>query len=393
MVDITTAATAVRSTRSLVWGLAVSQTVGWGVLFYTLPVLLVPMRDELGWSRSTILGAYAVAILISGLLAPAVGRHLDRDRPRLMMTAGSIAGTLLVVAWSQVHHPVALYLVWIGIGIAHAGVLYDAALPVVIKRSAPDHTKALLTVTLTAGLASFVFQPLASQLTDAYGWRTALVVLALIHAAVTIPVHWGVLPPGPQPKIARTAETERAPELRERSFWVLTAAFAAVTMAAFATMVLLVSYLDDSGWALSTASFAGGTVGLMQLPGRVLFSRVVGSVPNQVLAPVLFAVPAVGVLLLFASGGNPLVWPAVCLLGIGQGALVLLRSTIYVDLYGTERIGALNGASALPLTTVRAIAPFAASLLVAVTAGYNVTFTILAALSMTGAIIARHVLR
>lgn len=97
MVDITTAATAVRSTRSLVWGLAVSQTVGWSVLFYTLPVLLVPMRDELGWSRSTILGAYAVAILISGLLAPAVGRHLDRDRPRLMMTAGSIAGTLLVV--------------------------------------------------------------------------------------------------------------------------------------------------------------------------------------------------------------------------------------------------------------------------------------------------------
>ena len=30
-------------------------------------------------------------------------------------------------------------------------------------------------------------------------------------------------------------------------------------------------------------------------------------------------------------------------LGIGQGATILLRATLFVDLYGTERIGVING--------------------------------------------------
>jgi MFS family permease len=383
-----------RSGRRLVWGLAATQTVGWGVLFYALPVLLVPMQDDLGWSRSLIVGAFALAIVISGLLAPAVGRHLDRDRPRLLMTGGSVVAAAMVLAWSQVQSPLAFYAVWVVIGVAKAAVLYDAAFPVLIKRCAPEHTRALLTVTLAAGLASFVFQPLTSWLTAELGWRTALVVLAGIVGAVTVPVHWVVLAPGggAGPDAGRPRPRERPPELREARFWVLTGAFTAVTMTAFATVVMLIAYLHDAGWTLADAALAGGVLGAMQLPGRVAFSRVVGRVANDTLAPLLLVMPAAGVLLLLAGAGNWLVWPAVALLGIGQGAIILLRATVYVDLYGTERIGALNGASAVPVTIVRALAPLGASLLVARTGSYDLAFTVLAALSVAGAVAARRAL-
>jgi hypothetical protein len=43
------------------------------------------------------------------------------------MTLGSLAGVVLVVAWSQVHSVVALYSVWIGIGLVMATVLYEPA--------------------------------------------------------------------------------------------------------------------------------------------------------------------------------------------------------------------------------------------------------------------------
>ena len=384
----------VRSPRRLVWGLAVTQTVGWGVLFYALPVLIVPMQDDLGWSRSLIVGAFALAIVISGLLAPAVGRHLDRDRPRAMMTGGSLLGAVMVLAWSQVQHPVAFYAVWIVIGMAKAAVLYDAAFPVIIRRCAPAHTSALLTVTLAAGLASFVFQPLTSWLTAELGWRSALVVLAGIVGAVTVPIHWAVLAPGGEaPRdTARPHPRARPSELRETRFWVLTAAFAAVTMTAFSAVVMLIAYLHDAGWTLSRAALAGGVLGAMQLPGRLAFSRVVGRVDNHTLAPALLVLPALGVLLLLASAGSWLVWPAVALLGVGQGAIILLRATVYVDLYGTERIGALNGASAVPVTVVRALAPFAASLLVARSGSYDLAFVLLAGLSLAGAAAARQAL-
>lgn len=383
-----------RSRRRLVWGLAVTQTVGWGVLFYALPVLIVPMQDDLGWSRSLIVGAFALAIVISGLLAPAVGRHIDRDRPRAMMTGGSLLAAVMVLAWSQVQHPVAFYAVWMVIGVVKAAVLYDAAFPVIIKRCAPAHTSALLTVTLAAGLASFVFQPLTSWLTAELGWRTALVVLAGIVGAVTVPVHWVVLTPGDAaPDVtARPQSRSRPPELREARFWVLTAAFTLVTMTAFSTVVLLIAYLHDAGWTLSTAALAGGVLGAMQLPGRVAFSRVVGRVGNHALAPALLVLPGLGVLLLLASAGSWLVWPAVALLGIGQGAIILLRATVYVDLYGTERIGALNGASAVPVTVVRALAPLGASVLVARAGSYDLAFVLLAGLSLAGAVAARRAL-
>jgi len=229
-------------------------------------------------------------------------------------------------------------------------------------------------------------------------------VLAVLLGAVTIPIHWTVLTPGSEmrrPRPARRsdrrilglrAQIAGIPELRERVFWTLTAAFVAVTMTSFAAVVLLIAFLQDAGWTLSMAAVAGGTLGAMQLPGRLALSRLVGRVGNEALAPLLLVIPAAGVVLLLVSAGNWLAWPAAGLLGIGQGATILLRAAIYVDLYGTERIGTLNGASALPITLARALAPLGASALVARTGGYDVTFVLLAGLSVAAAIAARRAL-
>jgi hypothetical protein len=101
----------------------------------------------------------------------------------------------------------------------------------------------------------------------------------------------------------------------------------------------------------------------------------------------------VGILVLLAGGGGWAVWPAVVILGFGQGATTLLRATLFVDLYGTERIGALNGLSGTPITCARALAPLAASLVVGWTGTYAVAFGGLVAASLGGALLAARVLR
>lgn len=394
--------------RSLVWGFAVTETVSWGVLFYALPVLLVPMDEDLGWGRATIVGAYSLAIVVSGLAAPVVGRRLDRSDPRVLITGGSALAATLVLAWSQVTSPVALYAVWLAIGLVKAVVLYEAAFTVLIKRCAPHHRRAILTVTLTAGLASFIFQPLTSALTTAWGWRTALVVLAAVLGAVTVPVHWLVLRPRPpvEPVTAPAAAEPgpvvtgagaphpgAIPELRQPRYWLLTAAFTASATASFTTVVLLVAFLTDGGWTLGGAALATGVLGAMQLPGRLAFGPLADRLPSRLLAPALFSLPAAGLLLLLAGGPGPGVWPAVALLGIGQGTAILLRATLYVELYGTERIGVLNGISAVPMTLARAAAPFAGALVVAAVGGYTAVLWALIGCSATAALLAHRSLR
>ena len=39
------------SDRTLVWGTATTQLIGWGTLYTPFPLMVAPMEAELGWSR------------------------------------------------------------------------------------------------------------------------------------------------------------------------------------------------------------------------------------------------------------------------------------------------------------------------------------------------------
>jgi cyanate permease len=383
-----------RPHRGLVPGLAVTQTVSWGILYYTFSVLLVPMQDSLGWSRSVLVGGFTIAIVISGLAAPFVGRLLDAEVTRPLIVGGSLLGTAAVISWSRAANVVAYYAAWAAIGLAMAAVLYEPAFTVLAKRTAPHHRRAITAVTLLAGLASFIFQPVTSALTDRLGWRSALLVLAGVLAAVTVPIHLAVLGPVDGLAAQRPArDRSRPPEASDPRFWALTAAFMGVTTASLATGVLLIAFLVDHGWSLGRAAFAGGTLGAMQLPGRLAFGSLAGRLPRPVLVAGLFAVPAVGIAVLLVGGATRTVWLAVAILGFGQGTTTLLRATLYVDLYGTARIGALNGLSGTPITCARAVAPLLAAVVVNRTGTYTVAYIGLIICTLASATIAARVLR
>ncbi len=102
----------------IVLALCWTEVTSWGILYYAFPVFVTPMSQDLGWSRAAITGAFSLALLCSGLAALVVGRWVDRHGPRLIMTAGSGAAVLLVLAWSAVDDLAVFYLVWAGIGLA-----------------------------------------------------------------------------------------------------------------------------------------------------------------------------------------------------------------------------------------------------------------------------------
>src|SRR5471032_3402158 len=87
--------------------LGVTQIVAWGAIFYT-PVLIVPLiAAEHGWSMSFAMGGFSVALLVAGLIAPYVGRSIDRLGGQVTMTVGSLIGALGLVLIGHANHPVA----------------------------------------------------------------------------------------------------------------------------------------------------------------------------------------------------------------------------------------------------------------------------------------------
>ena len=85
----------------LVLTLASAQLVSWGSLFYSFSLFVVPMEQDLGWSRASINGALSIGLLVSGLAALPVGIAIDRGRARLVMTVGSLLGATVLAFGSS----------------------------------------------------------------------------------------------------------------------------------------------------------------------------------------------------------------------------------------------------------------------------------------------------
>ena len=354
----------------LVAMLAVTQTVGYGILYDSFAVFLAPTARTLHLSTATVTGALTASLLAGAAAAVPIGRWLDRHGGRGLMVCGSLAATLLVFAWSRVQNAVELYAVWIGLGLAGAGVLYEAAFPVIVSWfGAVNRVRAILCVTLATGFAPSIFLPLADTLSQAYGWRGAVTLLALGYGAVTVPLHLLVRrPPHRAAAASAEARADRAEVVRralhDPVFWVLVASFVAETGAVATVAVLLVTMLHSLGHSHGFAAMAAGLVGLLSVAGRLSAVLALRRWPVGYITAVAFCVQGVGAALLPVAGHTRAgAIACVMTMGLGYGVSAIARPAILTDRYGTTAYATLAATWAVPLSSVRALAPLGAVLL------------------------------
>ncbi|WP_370369944.1 MFS transporter [Catenulispora sp. GP43] len=350
----------------LVGLLAITQTVGYGVLFYSFSVFLAPTATALHTSTTTVTGAMTASLLAAAVAAVPVGRWLDRHGGRALMALGSSAATLLAVFWSRVESVAELYIVWIALGVVCAGVLYEAAFPVVVSWfDAAHRARALLSVTVVAGFASTIFLPLAGWLNQTYGWRDAIAVLALGHGVLTIPLHLLVRRPPARAATSADPAPPRAEIIRHAThdpvFWLLGAAFIAQTCAVSAISVLLVSMLRSLGHSPGFAATTAGLLGVLSVTGRLATTAAGRRWTIGAVTAAAFAVQAAGALLLPVIGGTT-VGAIGCVLafGIGFGVSTIARPALLAERYGTTAFATLAAAWGAPLTFAKAVAPLGA---------------------------------
>ncbi len=347
--------------------LALTELVSWGVTYYAFSVLMPPMQRELGWTSAQLTGAFSLGLLIAGFSDVWVGRWLDARGPRLLMTVGSIAAVLLVLAWSQVQSLVAFYLVWVGIGLVAPAVQYAPAFWVAAKWFDARRGLALTMLTFGGGLASTVFIPLTNALMLAYGWRMALMGLAGILALLTILPH-ALLLRGTPPSTNNTPNTPNTPSkpklqagihdvLAQRSFWLLTLAFALSTMAFNSMVVHLITFEVGRGQDPTFVAWAAGLTGVLQVVGRLTLAPLSDRVSRKAITVFLFGCQAASFICLLVLPMTAGLLAYVVFRGIGNGTLTPIRAALLADVYGTERYGSINGAMSLGVSLAGATAP------------------------------------
>jgi MFS family permease len=376
---------------------AVTQTAGYGCLYYAFAVLLHPIAADLHASTTAVTGAITTALLAAAAAAVPTGRWLDRHGGRALMTTGAAAGTGLLVACSQVRAVWQLYAVFVGLGVAIAMALYEPATAVIVSWFDPARrTGALLGMIVVAGFASTIFMPLTGRLEHHYGWRTTLLVLAAVYAVVAVPLHGLVIrrPPGRPAAAPATGAAQRRALVRaarrDGRFWCLAVAFVAHGAAMSAMTVHLVGFLVREGHPATFAADVAGLLGVLSVTGRLVLTGARRRFHLHRVVACVFAVQALAALSLPVAGSTRLgAVIAVTGFGLGFGVASLATPGLLADRYGTTAYASIAGTLATPVTLAKAGAPLGAAALYTGTGSYT---PVLLAIGASGIVAAAGIL-
>lgn len=378
----------------LVGWLSLAQLISWGSVFYMFTLVMAPVERDLGLSRAQSSLAFSLALLVEGLVAYPVGHWIDRGHERLVMTGGSLLAGICLLMHSLVTSAVGFYLVWAGLGAAMAATLYAPAFALVTRRFPNNFRRAIILMTFLGGLASTVFIPLTAWLIAGWGWRYALIGLALLHLLVCAPLHALVLRRTPtRERQLATADQVTSIELRRfllsAPFWLIGVFVVLLTAVTTALPAHMVSLLREGALKESWVIAMVAIIGVIQVIGRLLlyfFEHRLDLHLSNRLIPCLIPL---GLLVLLSVPLWPQQQVAVVLLfvllyGLGNGMLTIVKGTVIAQYVNRDQVASLNGALGLPTALARAAAPLMLGGLWTAHAGYRYGLWLLLALSLFG---------
>jgi MFS family permease len=343
--------------------LGLTQILTWGTLFYP-PVLTVPLiAAERGWPVSFAMGGFSVGLLTGGLVAPKVGRSIDRIGGNLVMACGSLGGAVGLVAQATLAHPVAYFITWMVLGAAMAANLYDPAFATLGRIFGSGARRPITLITFAGGFASTVSWPATLFLLGLVGWRGTYFVYAAVLTFVAAPLHAFALPrERADPHAPRAAHAiDFGPTIRPEglTFIILIAAFTFYAFIPSALSSQLLAIFRRGGLDAEVAVAIGALFGPAQVLIR-LAEFIFGSHyhPLNIARAALTLLLCAFAMLLLSGISIAAAGLFAILFGMSNGLLTLTRGSVPLALYGPHGYGAVVGRIAGPSLVAQAAAPF-----------------------------------
>lgn len=345
-------------------GLGITQIIGWGSTFFIPSVMGRHIGEDLRLPAEIVFAGPSIMFVVGALLAPRVGRAVDRKGARDLMAIGSVLAAIGLAALSQAQGPVTYVAAWLLLGLAGVmmmGVISSIALAQIAGDGARRALALLITV---GGLASTVFWPLGGALDATLGWRTTVLLYAGLHLLICLPIHLLVLPPFAPPRTilpaSRTGTTTApaAPARRPMVFILLAIGLSTGGLVYTGMTLYLIEILRELGHAPATAVILASFMGPIQIVVRLTEIALASRLSSMNAA--IIGAAALPVALLVGLAGSATVatgFAVVALYAVANGLKAVVRATLPLALFERSEYGRTMGWLAVPLNIVTAIAP------------------------------------
>lgn len=348
-----------------------------GVLLHAFTFWLDPWTHEFSASRGSLAMAAMLTQTIGLLLAPIVGRAMDRGSIRAIISfgitcfaVGLIAATFATAAWQIV----TIYGILMALAFSCATTLAGQTLAAKWFRA--RRGTALGWVAVGTSIGGFLVPPTISMLFTTIGWRGTNLLLAASAIGLLVPLVLLVvrnspeqkgIDPDPEPvkSMGASADSGRHQKwttgmiLRNRTFWIIILAMTPSSIAFSGFQINFKPYTQDLGITTHSASLLISLLSVATFGAKLAFGRLADRLDHRLLliaALGFMTVPMVG---LAARPNYMLLALIVVTLGIGVGGILPLLGAIISTRFGPHAFGQVYGLFMFAFAIVPAGGPIA----------------------------------
>lgn len=327
---------------------------------YAFGLMLKPMTDDLGWSRSQLSLALAAFMFVSALAMPLVGRLVDRYSIRLVLAGGALIAAAGIALTGQIQTQWQLFVAYgLVYAVGHAATSIPAVGVLITRWFVRRRGFANSIAVSGNAIGQLVIITVLASLLTSLGWRTSYAVLGAANFIVVVPIvlaavrsqplvhrRVAVSEDGPLPsgEFAHSTVTGSLRSVfKSRQLWLLIVVYGVCGFQDFFVATHVVAFALDKGMDPLLAGNVLALMGVLGLMG-VLTSGVLADAfgaARPAICCFLIRLPVFAFILFFQDT------PAIMAFAFLYGFTFLITAPLVVvfagSLFGPARLGTISG--------------------------------------------------
>jgi MFS family permease len=343
--------------------------IGAGAMF-TLPVFLVPIEQDMGWSKTEVVFSMTVAFLLMGAAGFGWGALSDKIGARPVLLMGNVLLGLGLIMASR-SASVLEFQIWYGVVIGIAGgSLFPPLIATTVGWFEKHRSLAVSLVSVGIGVAPMTVAPFSQWLISEFGWRQAQFLLGAGVLVLLIPMCFLIRrPPAVSPDAAEAPQNlavAQQPEqpnltvvqaLRTPQFIVLALVFFACCACHSGPIIHTVSFAQWCGIAPAYAVTIYSVEGVGGLFGRFVLGLAGDKFGVKPVLIVGLLIQAVGAGAYLFAANLEFFYVIAFIFGFAYGGVMPLYAVLARDYFGPNIMGAVFGAAAMVSSLGMALGP------------------------------------
>lgn len=346
------------------WWITITAAIGLGlgappIFVFSFPVFLKALTKEFHASRSAIALAFSLHNVAAAVVAPLVGRLIDRIGIRRVVLPATVLFAALMLDNRFITVSVlGIYIfniVGALIGMGCGPIPYSAVISNWFDRR---RGTALAILMAGLGLAAVAMPSIVQRVITTINWRAAYALYGAATLLIALPVlaallkdtpaQMGLFPDGvPSSSFNTDAEGRVGLTWQEArgtsTFWLMVAAIVLLGASVHGCVIHLAAMLTDRGITAQTAAVASSVAGSGLLAGRVGTGFLLDRYFGPRLAVCFSGGAALGIVFLLITHGGALTFVGAFLAGLGMGAESDVIAYLTSRYFGLKSFGEIYG--------------------------------------------------